>query len=162
MIEILKLPSNRWKDYQRLRLEALKNDPLAWVTSYEEEIPLPKEEWQKRIGQVLFALLNDKPIGMVSYYFEDRIKIKHIANIVGMYVTREYRNQEIGSKLVTEVISSIKENSGILKIKLSVNSEQEYALRLYRKFGFAVVGTLKKETLVDGKYYDSLLMEKLV
>lgn len=162
MIEIEKLPSDRWKDYQKLRLEALKNDPLAWVTSYEEEISLPKEVWQNRIGNALFALLDDQPIGTVSYYFEDRLKIKHIANIVGMYVTNEYRNQGIGSKLIDKAISSIKENNVILKIKLSVNPEQVYAVRLYKKYGFDIVGTLKKELLVNGKFYDFLLMEKLI
>ncbi len=162
MIDIQKLPSNRWKDYRKLRLEALKNDPIAWVTSYEEEVSLSKEEWQKRIGRALFALLNDEPIGMVSYYFEDRIKIRHIANIVGMYVTEEYRNREIGSKLITEAISLVKANASILKVKLSVNSEQEHALRLYKKHGFDIVGTLKNETIIDGKYYDFLLMEKFV
>lgn len=30
MIEITKLPPERWKDYKKLRLEALKNDARAF------------------------------------------------------------------------------------------------------------------------------------
>ena len=49
MIEIKQLPPERWQDYQKLRLEALKADPIAFGSSYEEEISRPEEFWRNRI-----------------------------------------------------------------------------------------------------------------
>lgn len=162
MVEIMKLSSDRWQDYKKLRLEALKTEPIAFGSSYEEEIRFSKEVWQNRIGAALFAVLDDQLIGMVVYVFSERLKTKHIANIYGMYVTKEYRNQQIGSKLIAKAISIITENKEIHKIKLTVNPKQEHAHRLYKKYGFNRVGTYKNETCIDGHYYDELLMEKFI
>jgi hypothetical protein len=34
MIEIKKLPPKKWQEYQKLRLDALKADPVAFGSSY--------------------------------------------------------------------------------------------------------------------------------
>jgi ribosomal protein S18 acetylase RimI-like enzyme len=43
-----------------------------------------------------------------------------------------------------------------------VNTEQNAAVDLYKQFGFNVVGRLKNELRIDGKFYDELIMEKLL
>ncbi|MFX1453530.1 MAG: GNAT family N-acetyltransferase, partial [Promethearchaeota archaeon] len=65
MIEVKKLSSDRWKNYRDLRLEALKSDPIAFSSSYEEEKIFPEKIWKKRINNALFAILNDKLVGMI-------------------------------------------------------------------------------------------------
>ena len=160
MIEIKKLASSRWKDYRALRLEALKNDPIAFGSSYNEEIKLSNNEWKRRIKNSLFALLNDKPIGTIVYIFENKTKTKHIANIYGVYVKKEYRGQGVGKKLVESAISLIKKNKNIIKINLNVNPKQKAAVKLYKKYGFKTIGVLKKDLYVNGKFYDELIMEK--
>ena len=94
MIEIKKLSESRWKDFKDLRLESLKTEPAAFGSSYEEEIRLSKKEWKRRINNSLFACLNEKPIGMILYIFNKKIKTNHIANIFGVYVKKEYRGRE--------------------------------------------------------------------
>ncbi len=37
MIEITRLAEDRWQEYRYLRLEALKVDPLAFGSSFDEE-----------------------------------------------------------------------------------------------------------------------------
>ena len=162
MIEIKKISDDRWKDYRDLRLEALKNDPVAFGSSYEEEIKLSNAEWKKRIKNVLFALSNDKPVGMIAYAFQNKLKTKHIANIFGVYVKKEYRGKAIGEKLIERAISSIRKNKSIIKIDLTVNPNQKAAVKLYKKYGFKTVGRLEKGLFVNGKFYDELIMEKLV
>ena len=36
-VKLIKLPTQRWRDYKSLRLRALKEEPFAFGTSYEEE-----------------------------------------------------------------------------------------------------------------------------
>ena len=47
-------------------------------------------------------------------------------------------------------------------IKLCVIPEQRAAVKLYEKYGFELVGRLKKELKFDDKFYDELIMEKLL
>ncbi len=160
--EIKKLSQDRWLDYKKLRLEALKNDPIAFGSSFEEEIALTEEAWRRRIGDAIFAMVNDMPVGMVVCSMNDRIKTKHVASIYSVYVAADFRNEGIGDELLSAAISLIKENKQVLKIKLSVNPSQVFAVKLYKKHGFTVYGIEKNELYFDGKYYDELLKEKVV
>ncbi len=160
--EVKKLSSDRWKDYRDLRLEALKSDPTAFGSSYEEEKSLSEEEWRKRIQNALFAMSNDEPIGMIVFIFGNKIKTKHTANIFGVYVSDNYRGEGVGKKLLESVLLLIQENKDIAKVKLTVNPEQKVAVKLYEKYGFELVGRSKKELKVNDKFYDELIMEKFL
>ena len=162
MVIVKKLPDRMWKEYRNLRLEGLKTDSIAFGSSYEEEIKLPIKAWKKRIKNVLFALSNDKPVGMITFVLKNKAKTRHIANIFGVYVKQEFRGQGIGEKLIESAISSIKNNRNAIKINLNVNAKQKAAVKLYEKYGFKTVGRLKKDLHVNGKFYDELIMEKMV
>ena len=160
MIEITKLASDRWEEYRELRLEALKQDPTAFGSSFEEEQDMPEETWQKRITNALFAVSDGKPIGLITWVQGDRIKTRHTSYINSTYVTETFRGQGVGSKLMTAALDSIKAHKEILKIRLSVIASQEQAFKLYSGFGFQIIGTAKNELFVNGHYYDEILMEK--
>ncbi len=160
MVEIVELPPERWEDLRRLRLEALKLEPLAYGSSYEEEQHLPRVTWQARISRVLFAVVDNNPVGIIRYDYETHQKNGHIANIYSVYVNKIYRNQGIGNQLMSSVIKKIREKGGIRKVKLTVNPAQERAVKLYQKHGFNSIGVCKDETCIDGKFYDELVMEK--
>ena len=162
MIEIRKLPADRWKDYRDLRLEALKKEPMAFGSSPEEESELAEETWRKRIMDVLFAMDDDEPVGMVAYVFEKSVKFKHIAGIYGFYVRAGYRGQGVGSRLLEEALRRIRMNKAIIKVKLAVISEQREAIGVYEKAGFVVTGRSEKELKVGKRFYTMLFMEKVL
>lgn len=162
MIAVKKLEEDRWKEYRDLRLEALKKEPIAFGSSFDEEKNISEEEWKRRVGNALFALSEDKLVGMIVYVQGNKIKTKHIANIYGVYVTEEYRGQGVGRKLIDSVLEEIKKSKDVVKINLTVNPEQKAAVKLYQNSGFKIVGQLKKEFLVVGRFYDELIMEKLL
>lgn len=161
-IEIKKLAPDRWNDLKKLRLEALKSEPIAFGSSFEEEVDAPKEEWQRRIGNTIFALNNGQPVGMINYVVSNRLKMKHIADIHAVYVNHGFRKQGIGNMLFSRALSLIKEHVEVRKIKLTVNPEQTQAVGLYKKYGFEVTGISRKELFFDGKFYDEMLMEMMV
>lgn len=45
-IKIIRLDPSRWQDSKRLRLEALKTDPIAFGSSYEESARFEDAIWQ--------------------------------------------------------------------------------------------------------------------
>jgi ribosomal protein S18 acetylase RimI-like enzyme len=162
MITIKKLNEDRWQDFRDLRLEALKSDPIAFSSSYEEEQLLPEPVWRERIKNVLFAVSDNKPVGMAANFRNNRIKTNHVCEIWGMYVHREYRSQGIGKKLLEAVLEEIQNLKGVTKIKIGVNPTQKAAEHLYRKYGFKVAGHFKKDMCVNGILYDEIFLEKFL
>ncbi len=161
MLKITKLPPSRWKEYRDLRLEALRGDPTAFGSSFEDEVNLAEDEWRRRIKNTLFAMSDDDaPIGMIVCLFNDRPKTRHIADIVGVYVSADHRGQGVGTRMLNHVLSLIRSEKRIVKVKLAVNPEQRAAVRLYEKAGFLVTGRTKKELKVGHKFFDMLFMEK--
>jgi ribosomal protein S18 acetylase RimI-like enzyme len=159
---ITPLSSGRWEEYRRLRLEALEGDPLAFNHLYDEEKDLAESEWKKRIHGILFAIFNDRPVGMIKCFFGDTAKTRHVAELESFYVSGSYRGRGIGKELFKSALALIRDNRGISKVKLTVNSEQKAAIGLYEKEGFAVVGRLRNEARVGDRFYDKLIMELLL
>jgi ribosomal protein S18 acetylase RimI-like enzyme len=162
MIEVKALNENRWQDYRNLRLESLKKDTLAFGSSWEEETNLPEETWKRRMRNTLFALDEDKLVGTIVWVQDTMLKAKHIANIYGVYVTEEYRGRGVGRLLMDAALARIKKNGGVIKVKLAVNPTQKAAVKLYQSYGFKIAGKAKKELYIDGRYYDELIMEKML
>lgn len=161
-ITIGRLPEEEWEKYKEIRLEALKNDAIAFGSSYEEEINRPESHWRNRTVGAVYAFLNKKIVGLMAYKDEDRLKTKHKSGIYSVYVRPAYRGKGVGKMLLEETLRLIRENKEIIKVNLTVNPLQIHAVKLYESFGFKPVGTLHKELLVDGTYYDELLMEFLL
>ncbi len=73
-VGISELSPERWEEFRKLRLDALKKDPKAFLSSYEDEVDLGKDVWQTRIKNVVFALVEGKPVGMITSIQRNRRK----------------------------------------------------------------------------------------
>lgn len=90
--------------------------------------------------------------------------LKRMAHKVefGVCVLKEYWGYGIGKNLLKQSIQWADSNE-IKKISLSVLETNEKAIFLYKKYGFEVEGTLKKDKrLADGNYYNTVLMGRLM
>lgn len=159
-VELTRLSEDRWEDYRELRLASLKSEPLAFASSYEDEKDLSEDEWKRRIKNTLFAVLNNRLVGMIVYVGNNKLKTIHVIDIFGVYVSREYRGQGVGKKLIEGVLTEVQKSRGIKKIKLTISPEQKAAVNLYQQYGFKTVGQCKKELYIEGRFYDLLMMEK--
>ncbi len=145
--------------YWELRLEALKQNPESFLTSYEDAIkrkdPIAQVENNlKAEGSYTFgAFEGNGLIGVVTLIQEKAEKIQHRANIFAMYVTRRKQGLGVGKALLTEAIKKAKAIEGIEKINLSVTANNEAAKRLYSKLGFKVYGLEEKAMKINGVYF---------
>lgn len=162
MVHFTRLSQKRWKEYRRLRLRALQAEPLAFGSTYEEELELNEQEWQVRMANALFALDRDRMVGVVVIIYHTKARTKHIANLYGFYVVPERRGQGLGRQLMEAAMEDIRNRGGVRKVMVWVNPGQEAAVSLYESFGFDRVGIVKEDLYYDGKYYDGLVMEKLL
>ena len=168
-VEIVKLTSEDWAKYKSIRLRALKEEPTAFGTSYEEALRRSDDHWKESLAKDdnkntwhLFASYNGEIVGTANARCESGDKIGHLATIFGVYVAPEARNGGVALSLMKALIKEIESNQRITKIKLTVSSTQDPARRLYERLGFKQVGLLQKELLVNGEYIDEYQMEKFI
>lgn len=166
-ISIINIPPSRWQEAKVLRLEALQQDPMAFLSSYEDEVQFDDEVWVNRVTSgydkktnlTIYAESDGKLVGMLGANWSERPKIRHVANIYSVYVTSSMRGQGIGSKMLQSLVDELSGLPHIEKVKLTVTNTQTAAQALYEKFGFEVVGVAKREMKIDDTYYDEVHME---
>jgi phosphinothricin acetyltransferase len=78
---------------------------------------------------------------------------------VSIYVDSNFRGKKIGSCLMKQMITS-SELNGIWTLFSSVFPENETILKLHQKFGFRVIGTRERIAKLDGKWRDTILLER--
>lgn len=162
-VQILTLSKDHWEEYKSLRLEALKTEPAAFASSFEESKSRNEEEWREFLSdKLLFAQCNGQLVGLVGYYFFPHKKLSHIANIVAMYVKKDFRGRGIGKLLFKNILEKIATEKQVKKMSLDVNPLQKEALALYSSFGFEQKGVLEKHLKVDGHYHDLIVLEKVL
>lgn len=135
-----------------------------------EEFKMTLDEEQKWISSnlekpyaiVLIAITDGEIVGILDFSSGHRNRIAHTGEF-GMSVAKAYRNKGIGSLLLESLFKWAKETNKIEKINLQVHATNENAIQVYKKMGFSVEGTRKKELKYsDNEYVDSILMAKFV
>lgn len=149
--------------YQALRLEALRTEPTAFGSSYEEEQATSLETIASRVptgdDSAMFGAFEDgRLVGLASLGRESMRKLRHKGIIWGMFVLPEFRRAGVGNALLREALRVAKLNPEIRRVNLFVNAANAPAIALYRRLGFEVYGTEREAMLVNGVFQDELLM----
>jgi len=163
-MEIRLLSPSDAESYWKLRLQALKQNPEAFLTSYEDSVKRvnPVEQTARSFtnqGNYTFGAFDgEELIGTVTVLQDNRAKTRHRADIFAMYVTPKKQGVGIGKALMEAAITKVKNIEEIEKINLTVTSSNEKAKRLYNKLGFKTFGLEEKAIKVDGVYFDEEYM----
>jgi L-amino acid N-acyltransferase YncA len=92
--------------------------------------------------------------------FSQRCAHAQIADL-SVYVARAHRGKGVGFALLTHLASAAQRN-GFRKIVLHALDRNEHGKRLYRKAGFRDVGIFREHGILDGRYVDVIVMERLL
>ena len=144
-----------------------QTEPTAFASSYEEELAFGDEVWiarltsayERNLNMTFYAQVDGALVGMAGARWSSKAKLRHVAQVYGVYVSPEARGAGIASLLMSRLLDELRATGQIEKASLMVNSEALSAIRLYEKLGFEIVGTARKEEKVDGRYYDLRYME---
>ncbi|APG89698.1 GNAT family N-acetyltransferase [Sinorhizobium americanum] len=108
---------------------------------------------------VIVAELEGQIVGLAGLH-RHKGRRRHAADI-GMSVHDDYRRRGIGKALLEALTEAADRWLGILRIELTVFTDNEAAIGLYRNAGFVTEGVLKSYALRDGAYADVFAMARL-
>jgi RimJ/RimL family protein N-acetyltransferase len=148
--------------YREIRLEALKQNPEAFGSTFESENDKPPSWFEAAVSQrdIFGAFVQGTLAGIAGYMAQNNPKQAHKAVLWGMYVRTAARNSGLGKRLVEAVLDHACER--VEALQLTVVSENEAARRLYGSLGFVEYGVEKRALKQDGRYYDEVLMVKFL
>jgi putative acetyltransferase len=80
---------------------------------------------------------------------------------IGMGVRDDWQGKGVGSALVQAAVELAEKWLNLTRLELEVYTDNEPALRLYKKFGFCIEGTLRRFAFRDGQFADVYVMARL-
>jgi ribosomal protein S18 acetylase RimI-like enzyme len=133
-----------WAEWRRVRLRALKTDPLAFGSTWEREVAFPEERWRARLSSeegaettASFGAFRDdgELLGMLVGRREGRV-----VRLFAMWVEPRARRSGVGGRLLEEVLRWAALEHPSCAVELHVNPRQTAAIALYRSRGFTFTG----------------------
>jgi GNAT superfamily N-acetyltransferase len=159
-MEIRRLVPSDAAAYREVRLEALRNEPEAFASTFEAESAQPVDWHANRLGNsnMFGAFHGPELVGIGGLLLSEKPKEAHKGLLVAMYVRPGSRKTGVGSQLLEAIIEFARQRVEL--IQLGVVSDNKEALRLYGRFGFVQYGLEKKALKQDERYYDEIHMAK--
>jgi len=135
-------------DFKTVRLNALKDSPFAFGSTYEKESHLSDAEWQKRTAErdgtksitYLAWDQNGQPCGIAAGFLDADNRSK--AHLVSVWVAPESRQSGVGRLLVSSVIIWAKSRQ-VSRLNLMVTSNNQTAIAFYQRIGFTKTGRIE-------------------
>jgi len=109
---------------------------------------------------LLVAEIEGEVVGVIGLHTSSRPRVNHKAE-VGMMVHDDWQGKGVGAALMRAVIELADKWLNLTRIELSVFTDNESAIALYRKFGFEIEGTLRKYAFRDGEFVDAFAMGRI-
>ena len=92
--------------------------------------------------------------------FNPREAYRYVVDF-SIYVDRAHRGRGVGKVMLTRLIELAREH-GFHKMVLSAFPTNSGGLALYERMGFRTVGVYKEQGMLDGRWVDTIIMEKLL
>jgi len=136
------------------------------VATLETELrtPAEREEWLRARSPrhpVFVAELNGEVVAWASLNpFNARRAYDHVADF-SIYVARRMRGHRLGERMLSHLLDEAR-GLGYHKLVLAAFPFNEAGMRLYRRCGFREVGVYREQGMLDGRWVDVVIMERLL
>ena len=143
--------------YRALRLRALRDHADAFTSSYEEESLRPESAAAQRLADTSStrfwgAFVDGVMAGTVGLDFEQRLKARHKALVIGMFVAPEFTRRGIARALIENLVRDARASQIELLI-LTVTDGNHGAQQLYLDTGFVSFGIEPRAIRVQNRYF---------
>jgi ribosomal protein S18 acetylase RimI-like enzyme len=140
MTELRTVGADDWQAMRDIRLDALREAPFAFASTYAKEAAYPEKTWQERArsGNSIVAYqpeFGDEPVGLVASIQQ----VPGELELVSMWVRPRARGQQVGSALVEAIVERAR-RAGLPRVHLWMTESNKPARRLYERCGFSLTG----------------------
>jgi len=126
-----------WQAMRDIRLEALRDAPDAFASTYARETAFEPAEWHRRATRdgsfLAFIPELATPAGLVGGFEQE----PGVAELVSMFVRPRARGHGAGEALIDAVVAWA-QNRSATSVHLWVSETNKPAIRLYERCGFTV------------------------
>ena len=126
--------------------------------------------WKKRIEEMpvgpttaelfIVAERGGEVVGNAGVHPVPHVRRRHTAGI-GMAVAQHAQGQGVGSAMMAAIVDWADNWAQLLRLELTVYTDNAAGIALYRKFGFVHEGTHRAFALRNGVYVDAHCMARL-
>jgi len=106
---------------------------------------------------ILVAAIDDEVIGL---HTSSKPRVNHRGEI-GMMVRDDWHGKGVDTAMMRAVIDLADKWLNLARIELTVFTDNESVIALYRKFGFEIEGTHRKYAFRDGDFVDAYAMARI-
>jgi phosphinothricin acetyltransferase len=130
----------------------------------EQRTPEERRQWLAARGPRHPVVVADDDGRVIAWgslnAFNPREAYRHVADF-SIYVERAYRGKGVGRQLLAHLID-LARALGYHKMVLSAFPFNGAGMALYERMGFRTVGIYREQGLLDGRWVDTIVMEKLL
>lgn len=108
----------------------------------------------------MLGFIDGEPIGFFGVEPMGRGRAAHNASF-GIAIVRSCWHLGIGA-IFMAIATDFAKTAGYHKLCLDVRADNERAIKLYRRFGFSECGLRKEHLLINGEYFDEMIMELML
>lgn len=136
------------------------------------QMPYASEErWQAMLaestqpGKIDLSLIAEdaagEPLGNAGLHpVGTALRRRHVMTM-GICVASHAQGRGVGGALMAALLDYADRWLGTLRIELTVYTDNERAVRLYRRCGFEIEGTMRGYAMRDGSYVDAYAMARM-
>jgi RimJ/RimL family protein N-acetyltransferase len=119
-----------------------------WGTTYD--LPADNQLY-------IFGLIADRIVSTLTFVAGHRPRVRHSGEF-GMSVRQSYWGLGIGSLMLDTLVDWARATRIVTKIDLRVRTDNERAIKLYKRKGFVIEGTIRRAIRLGGEYFDHYCM----
>lgn len=108
----------------------------------------------------LVAVVDGEVVGAISLHTSSRPRVTH-KGVIGMMVRDDWQGKGVGKAMMQAVIDLADKWLNLSRLELTVFTDNEPAIALYRKFGFEIEGAHRKFAFRDGEFVDAYTMARV-
>lgn len=162
-MDIRKLTANDASAYLTIRHRAVREEPESFSPTFEEEQKKDVAVYEQHLSNPFTTTYgifdNGELVGVTTLEQNPYEKMKHLAQIVGVYLAPEHRGKGYSKGLFQFVVNDARKNPQLEQLRLSVVDSMIPAVRLYERMGFEILcHDPKVMKMPDGHYLNELQM----
>ena len=143
--------------FKELRRDAVQDSPHSFYPNVDEVNDTPIGEFcaqlqQSEYSYVFGTFKENELVSIIGLRRDARAKVRHKANIWGVYTRPEHRGQGIARRMMETALETARSIPGIALVTLGVHTENTAAKALYTSFGFDTFGVERNSMHVNGHY----------